>query len=222
MTRARRRLVFSATQPRPRQNAPAGWWQRIEALASPWPSRDAAAPAAFADPPPVLEQLPRWSGAASVSPPRPREDSAASRLGQAVHRVLEWHGGTGGEPASLAPAPAAEFGAPADGGARVAGRILASPDCARFFDAAVLRWAGNEVPVSLDGTVLRIDRLVRLDEQGADTWWVLDYKLQHRPEELAAYQEQLAAYRAAVERAQPGARVRSAFIAGDGRLIEST
>ena len=221
MTRARRRLVFSATQPRPRQNASASWWQRIEALASPWPSRDAAAPAAFAEPPPVLAQLPRWSGAASVSPPRPREDSAASRLGQAVHRVLEWHGGTGGGPGALAAAGAGQVRPPAHEVARVAGRILASPDCARFFDAAVLRWAGNEVPVSLDGTVLRIDRLVRLDEQGADTWWVLDYKLQHRPEELAAYQEQLAAYRAAVERAQPGARVRSAFIAGDGRLIES-
>ena len=85
----------------------------------------------------------------------------------------------------------------------------------------MLRWAANEVPVSRDGTVLRIDRLVRLDQDGVDTWWVLDYKLNRRPEELAAYHEQLAAYRAAVEQAQPGARVRSAFIAGDGRLIES-
>ena len=61
----------------------------------------------------------------------------------------------------------------------------------------------------------------RTAEEGADTWWVLDYKLQHRPEELGAYHEQLAAYRAAVAQAQPGARVRSAFIAGDGRLVES-
>ncbi|WP_298829937.1 exodeoxyribonuclease V subunit beta [uncultured Piscinibacter sp.] len=221
MTRARRRLVFSATQPRPRQNAPASWWQRIEAVASPWPAQPAVRSEARVEPPPLLDELPRWSGAPSSIAPRPRQDSAASRLGQAVHRVLEWHGSTGGEPARLAEAAAAEFGAPVEAVARVIGRILASPECARFFDPSALRWAGNEVPVSLDGTVLRIDRLVRMDEQGVDTWWVLDYKLQHRPEELSVYHDQLAAYRAAVRQAQPGARVRSAFIAGDGRLIES-
>jgi ATP-dependent helicase/nuclease subunit A len=75
--------------------------------------------------------------------------------------------------------------------------------------------------MALDGTVLRIDRLVRLDDGGVDTWWVLDYKLQHRPEDLPAYHAQLADYRRAVAAAQPGARVRSAFIAGDGRLIET-
>jgi ATP-dependent helicase/nuclease subunit A len=69
--------------------------------------------------------------------------------------------------------------------------------------------------------VLRIDRLVLLDEADGPTWWVLDYKLQHRPQELAAYHAQLAGYRGAVQAAQPGARVRSAFIAGDGSLIES-
>lgn len=137
-----------------------------------------------------------------------------------MHRLLEWQG-RGGDLETLAAAAAAEFGAPAAEVARVAGRILASSECARFFDAGALRWAANEVPVSLDGAVLRIDRLVRLDEAGVDTWWVLDYKLNRRPEELAAYHEQLAAYRAAVRQAQPGARVRSAFIAGDGRLIES-
>ncbi|MBS0443169.1 MAG: PD-(D/E)XK nuclease family protein, partial [Proteobacteria bacterium] len=70
-------------------------------------------------------------------------------------------------------------------------------------------------------SVRYIDRLVRLDDAGVDTWWVLDYKLQHRPEALEAYRAQLAAYRQAVRQAQPGACVRSAFIAGDGRLIES-
>jgi ATP-dependent helicase/nuclease subunit A len=50
---------------------------------------------------------------------------------------------------------------------------------------------------------------------------VLDYKLQHRPQDLAEYHAQLAGYRAAVQAAQPGQPVRSAFIAGDGSLIES-
>ena len=223
MTRARRRLVFSATQPRPRQNAPANWWQRVEALAQPWPVRDESGPAAPGrpEPEPQVLVLPRWTP--PVLPPAARrEDSAASRLGQAVHRVLEWQGGAGGAALeSLAAAAAAEFGAPVQEVERVVSRILAHPDCARFFDAAALRWAGNEVPMALDGTVLRIDRLVCLDDGGVDTWWVLDYKLQHRPEDLPAYHAQLADYRRAVAAAQPGARVRSAFIAGDGRLIET-
>lgn len=222
MTRARRQLVFSATEPH-RGSASASWWQRIEAHAMPWQA-DAtrAAASAASEPAPVVIELPRWTQApATVASPAAADDSAASRLGQAVHRVLEWRGQGGGELAALAGGAAAEFGAPASEVARVAGRILGNPDCARFFDAATLRWAGNEVPVSLAGEVLRIDRLVRLDEAGVDTWWVLDYKLNHRPEALAAHHAQLAAYRSAVQQAQPGAKVRSAFIAGDGRLVES-
>lgn len=225
MTRARRRLVFSATQPRPRQNAPANWWQRIEPLARPWPMHDDRAGVATAsrEPGPQVLVLPRWSPPRiqPVAAPAP-EASAASRLGQAVHRALEWHAGRAASLETLASAAAAEFGVAPQEVERIAERILRSPACSRFFDAAVLRWAGNEVPLALDGAVLRIDRLVRLDEAGVDTWWVLDYKLQHRPEELDAYRAQLAAYRRAVALAQPGARVRSAFISGDGRLIEAT
>ena len=60
-----------------------------------------------------------------------------------------------------------------------------------------------------------------LHEAGtAPAWWVLDYKLQHRPQDLPAYHEQLHRYREAVRRAQPGAAVRCAFISGEGALIE--
>lgn len=222
MTRARQQLIFSATEPH-RGSAAASWWQRIEGVAVRWQA-DAAAAAGpgRSEPPPIIIDLPRWTQAPAVAVlPAAVDDSPASRLGQAVHRVLEWHAQAGGALEALAAGAAAEFGTVAAEVARAAGRILASPDCARFFDASRLRWAGNEVPVSLDGEVMRIDRLVRLDEDGQDTWWVLDYKLNHRPEALEAYHAQLAAYRAAVQRAQPGARVRSGFIAGDGRLVES-
>ncbi len=221
MTRARHTLVISATEPRQRSTA-ASWWQRLEPLATPLPPASVASPGEGTEPPAEVVELPRWSAApAEPLAPIASDDSPAARLGRAVHRVLEWATGAGGELGALAGGAAVEFGAPAAEVERVAGRILASPECSRFFDRAALRWAGNEVPVSLDGAVLRIDRLVRLDEAGEDTWWVLDYKLQHRPEALAAYQAQLAAYRAAVQQAQPGARVRSAFIAGDGRFVES-
>ena len=68
---------------------------------------------------------------------------------------------------------------------------------------------------------LRIDRLVRLEEKGAGpVWWVLDYKLRHAPEALDEYREQLLRYRDVVRSAEPGATVRCAFIAGDGRVVE--
>ena len=73
--------------------------------------------------------------------------------------------------------------------------------------------------------MLRIDRLVLLDEPAAvagqsPTWWVLDYKLQHAPQQLEAYRAQLLRYRDAVRRAQPGAPVRCAFLSGAGDVIE--
>jgi ATP-dependent helicase/nuclease subunit A len=75
--------------------------------------------------------------------------------------------------------------------------------------------------VSEAGEVLRIDRLVQLAEgEAPPVWWVLDYKLRHAPETLAPYRAQLLRYRVAVERAQPGATVRCAFVTGEGRVVE--
>jgi ATP-dependent helicase/nuclease subunit A len=58
------------------------------------------------------------------------------------------------------------------------------------------------------------------EEGDGRAWWVLDYKLQHRPEALTAYREQLVRYRDAVQQLQPGELVRSAFITGAGGLVE--
>jgi ATP-dependent helicase/nuclease subunit A len=164
-------------------------------------------------------------------------DVAAARLGQAVHRVLEWSGRPGLPPGALdlvsaGRAAAAEFGLLPAAVLRVpqiAGLILASPACARFFGGAALRWAGTEVPVASQGESLRIDRLVALAEPGAGgqgsdaarlTWWVLDYKLHGTPAELPAYREQLQRYVAAVQALQPGDTVRGAFITGRGEVVE--
>jgi len=149
-------------------------------------------------------------------------DTAATRLGKAVHRVLEWSAAASSTSAlaDLAQAAAIEFGAPAATVAKLAQTILRGPDCARFFNGSQLRWSGNEVPVSDGGELLRIDRLVRLDDAGTPVWWVLDYKLQHAPQQLAAYRDQLLRYRDAVRRAQPGEAVRCAFITGAGAVVE--
>ena len=235
MSRARRRLVFSATPPsRKPDNLP--WWRRVEPYAVPIEADTAGAADAPGDAAhaalrmrllasgrPLRASAMAAAGAAGAPPSAVAE--AARRLGLAVHRVLEWAGRAapaGGRAplATLAEAAGREFGAAAAAVAEVAATILRSPACARFF-AADLGWAGNEVTVGEGGELLRIDRLVRLDDApGGPEWWVLDYKLQQSPAELVRYHEPMRRYRRAVEAAEPGARVRAAFITGAGALVE--
>ncbi len=229
MTRAKERLVFSRTPP---WHAAPGrsWWSRVAAVASAWQPAPAAVQRSQGAAAEVvaLPLHPRALPVSAAETPAPA-DAAAARLGQAVHRVLEWAAAQRERPAQgldyLAPwaaAAAAEFGV-ADAAAvqAVATRILASPQCAAFFDADKLAWAGNEVPIAAGevGQVLRIDRLV-CTAGPEPTWWVLDYKLGAEPQHNPAYREQLAAYRRAVQALQPGEQVRAAFISGAGELIE--
>jgi ATP-dependent helicase/nuclease subunit A len=225
MTRARRQLVFSATAPsRPAPDGPS-WWAQLEPFVRPWvvPAAMSSRGARPLRAPAPLKILPGPVLPTTVSPTRastaPAADTPATRLGKAVHRTLEWvTAGSADVPiATLAAGAAAEFGAPAAEVGKVAGRILAHPDSARFFADPALAWAGNEVALMLDGEPQRLDRLVQLAD---GTWWVLDYKLQHRPQDLPAYHQQLRRYREAVRRAQPGAAVRCAFISGEGAVIE--
>jgi len=102
---------------------------------------------------------------------------------------------------------------------RIAAQVLASPQCARFFDAAELAWAGNEVPVVVAGLGGRIDRLVAFDEPAGRVWWVLDYKLHAAPAQVAEHRNQLAGYVAAVRALQPRDRVQGAFITAGGQLV---
>ena len=221
LTRAEERLIVSRTPPKS-ANPAASWWARLEGLAEPWPAAPAPIDAARTSHAEVLALPWRSQAPAAVGAALPAPDDRATRLGQAVHRALEWAAAidTPDLP-SLAQAAAAEFGA-ADAGAvqAIAGRILHSAACAPFFQRDLLAWAGNEVPIAAvsaeAGQVLRIDRLV----QRAGTWWVLDYKLEAAPQHDPAYREQLASYRRAVQALQAGEPVRAAFITGAGELIE--
>ncbi len=244
MTRARERLIFSATEPPHRSGV--SWWQRLESRVVPWPTAAATSPkvplhesgdppAAAAVPPParllVTEALRRTPTPGLTQAATPTAFSHATtsgdearRLGLAVHRFLEWAAGPAAatvDSGALARAAAAEFGvtsAPEVG--RLAGRILDSPECRHFFTGTLLRWAGNEVPLSDAGETLRIDRLVQLDDGSGPVWWILDYKLNESPAQLPAYRAQLRRYRRLVQQAQPGLPVRCAFITGSGALIE--
>jgi ATP-dependent helicase/nuclease subunit A len=224
MTRAKERLVFSRTPPY--NGAPQrSWWHRVEGLASAWQPAVVAPRDAAPQLTNVIE-LPLQSRAAPASvAPMKALDAAAARLGQAVHRVLEW-AAAAADPSldHLASAAALEVGA-GDAAAvlAIARRILQSDGCGHFFDARALAWAGNEVPIAgvgaQAGQVLRIDRLV-CTQGDAPAWWVLDYKLDGTPQANPAYRDQLAAYRRAVQALQPGDAVRAAFINGQGELIE--
>jgi len=236
MTRARSRLVISRT---PGKRAPAGatWWSRLQPLAQAWPlpaapAVDGAAP----DRPVLLRQLPPAPPRAPQPPaaaaemgqgPAVVDDSAA--LGEALHRVLEWHSGPRGAAQTLErllAAAAQMYGLDAKRSERLercARAILASADCAPFFDPQGLLWAGNEVAVSWRGQDMRLDRLVsRRGDDGRPVWWVLDYKLNPAPQLLAEYLQQLWRYREALRQLQPGEPVRTAFITGQGRLIDCT
>lgn len=236
MTRAAELLVFSRTEPH-RASAAPSWWARMQPVlpAEPWrpaaQGRSAAQQRLLPVSLPALPRLarPDWPPTAPAARP-PSADDAAALLGRAVHRVLEWLTAQPAEQrsdaalAQAATAAAAELGLPASAVASIralATPVLRSAEAAHLLDPARLAWAGNEVPMAWGGEVLRLDRLVALHTAGgARQWWVLDYKLQHAPQELAAYREQLACYRAAVQAAQPGDEVRAAFITGAGRVVE--
>ena len=244
MTRARYRLVVSATEPFKAAPRPS-WWQRLEPFVAlvPTPTAEEVTARLTRDRPlVVLKELPFRSPPAPRSPPPPAAsesaqislpfaapepllgewDSAAAALGRAVHRVLEWSGQS--DPVApieaLAAAAAREFGVAAASVLSHARAILGDPNGSRFFAGPQILWSGNEVTVSDGGEVLRIDRLVQLGEGGAAEWWVLDYKLHHAPEAHGPYRQQLLRYREAVRAAQPGQPVRCAFITGEGRVVE--
>lgn len=193
---------------------------------------------------PAVPQASGWgSGRAAPTAAPPAEDAAGgdayqahqAQLGRAVHRVLEW---LTARPVAqrndvalgqAARAAAGALGLSAEDASTVstlAARVLHSAAVADWLDPERLVWAGNEIELvdPHDRSVLRLDRLVARRSEalpaGTLEWWVLDYKLQHHPQTLPAYREQLARYRRAVQALQPADRVRAAFITGVGELVE--
>jgi ATP-dependent helicase/nuclease subunit A len=224
LTRAQASLVVSRTPPHAPGTA-TSWWQRLQAHAVTW-TPEAPAPVGCAAG--EVEVIDWPAAAAAAAPAGPAtaeaeaEDTAAARLGRAVHRWLEWASADlAADRTALAEAAALACGASdASEVAAIGARILANPACRRFFEPAAIAWAGNEVPAaSVEGEPRRIDRLVRLAGP-APEWWVLDYKLTASPQGDPALRAQLAAYRDAVARLAPGEPVRAAFVTGQGELVE--
>ncbi len=219
MTRAKERLVVSSVAP-----ARAGalsWWQRLQPHCKPLATPAAATP--FADSAAAatieLQVLPALTVPAVPRVRNDDPDSPASRFGQALHKLLEFCGGTARVPPAAIERVAREF-ALGDSQARIAARraesILAG-EGAWAWDPRVVEWQGNEVPMSFEGRSIRLDRLVKRRDTGE--WWVLDYKSEYAPEKNAELLAQMRDYRAAVSRAYPQDGVKAAFLTGEGRLV---
>ncbi|WP_235503945.1 MULTISPECIES: UvrD-helicase domain-containing protein [unclassified Acidovorax] len=155
----------------------------------------------------------------------------ASRLGEAMHQLLEQAGVAGapladlrahGWPAVRVARLAQDFDiAPAAArvAAQTAQRILAG-EGAWAWDSDAVDTAINEAPLRHGGQSLRLDRLVHCTQPAERAgWWVLDYKSAAEPERQPALMAQLRRYRDAVQRQTPGEPVRAAFLTGDGRMV---
>ncbi|MDB5764493.1 MAG: ATP-dependent exonuclease [Herminiimonas sp.] len=94
--------------------------------------------------------------------------------------------------------------------------ILSQPHLERFYNPAQHRMARNEMDVIVGAELLRFDRVVMFD----DAVWILDYKRNLFDSERAAYQAQLARYRAAGQAIFLGENLKTGLITVDGRLWE--
>ncbi len=237
LTRAETRLVISSFEPYGTGAAPS-WYTRLHPLAQFEP---AAPPAEAAPGEPDggdfhLAQLPQLARAAtsdqaaSESLPSAADSEHGDeprRFGLALHRLLQWcptplAGFAWGE--THRRAVAVEFTLSperAQAAQAMAERIVRGEAAWVWDDTRVEQW-GNEVALVHRGESLRLDRLVRTRQRGAEsaTWWVLDFKTAVHPERQPELLGQMRSYREAVAAAYPGAPLRLAFINAEGRLIE--
>ena len=237
MTRARTRLVLSSIEPA-KSGSVVGWRTRLAAHCTPIDPQTFAAPASaktatetefyMSNVPKALVQR-SWTAIEDVANQvsRPGDVAGASaasaetRIGRALHRLLEWaEPGARAFDAAQVAAVAHEFALAPEQAARAArmARTILAGDAAWAWDTAQIDWHGNEVSVVHADQLLRLDRLVRRKVSG--DWWVLDYKSAHQPQSRPELIAQLRGYRAAVAAAEAGAVVRAAFVTADGALVE--
>jgi ATP-dependent helicase/nuclease subunit A len=227
LTRAEKRLVVSSFEPH-RRGDRVSWWARLLPLGQPAEvavevdSLTTESHASF-----VLAALPRLAPSPvtqerpAMAEPVPAENDLRTRMGLAMHRLLQWHPSTPNfEWTALhAQAVAREFGlsaAEAEESLAMAQRVV-SGEGAWAWDAAQLSHGDNEVEMVWQGAGLRLDRLV---QSRTGEWWVIDFKSHEHPELDPGYLAQIRQYGQAVAHAQPGSTVRLAFINALGQWRE--
>jgi ATP-dependent helicase/nuclease subunit A len=147
--------------------------------------------------------------------------SIESRIGQAMHKFLEWS--TGAQPYYWSDEKIAHIQQQFS---------LSAQECqqARSMTENILhgkggwawssdhvRWASNEVRMSYLGHELRIDRLLCHAKTGEI--WVLDYKSSDNPHENTELCAQLNHYCAAVQCVYPDHTIRGAFLSATGDIF---
>ena len=183
-----------------RLGAEAGTWGAppVEVAAAP-----ALAPAVEAEVAPTIAPVPVGQYRSVVDAVA---GSAGTLFGTAFHTALEClteaRSTAGLDPAAV----------------ELAGRLVARPQLARFFDPAACRWARNEVEfVDAAGRLGRIDRLV----DDGESLWVVDYKTGAPDERLLdVYRAQVRTYGRAVAALWPGRPLRAVLVFAGGEAIE--
>jgi ATP-dependent exoDNAse (exonuclease V) beta subunit len=141
-------------------------------------------------------------------------ESLESRLGQAMHRLLQRADVTQVDAVALEFSLSSQE---AQQAANMAKQVMAG-EGAWAWDADIVDWQGNEVELSTQGKLLRLDRLVHRKDTGA--WWVLDYKSESQPHNKPELVAQMRAYMAAVQACYVGEPVKAAFLTAAGKMIE--
>jgi ATP-dependent helicase/nuclease subunit A len=205
-TRAKQVLIVAGSAPA-RGQPEDTWYTRLQA-AEPLSVGPAAAPATapavprrevrdFRPPP-----LPTGSRRATVPP------TAAQRLGLAWHALLEQGEAADVEAVAAANGLGAEQrAAVVEAAARVRRRLP------RFFDGQAL--AEVEL-VADDGALLRVDRLVELD----DALWIVDFKWRVDDGERAQYEAQVRRYGDVLRAIRQDRPLRLALVTAEGELLE--
>jgi ATP-dependent helicase/nuclease subunit A len=219
-TRARQTLVISASEAH--HPNPKSVWHRLQAMCTPTVAEGEvpAKPHQIRLPAevkmlPVAElMLPPIVTAASSD-----DSNVASKMGSALHRLLQWQS----TDAAALTAVALEFALTKEQTQTVqnSANYMLNGEAAWIWDERQIDWQANEYELFQDGKLLRLDRLVRHRE--TQTWWVIDFKSALEPEKSAQLRSQLFAYKEAVSAAFDISlsAVQTAFVSGDGRLINS-
>jgi len=158
----------------------------------------------------------------------------ASRIGQAMHRLLEWQG----LDCLIIPVEhtlkvQSQFKLDASSlvEALQSAMLILNGEAAWAWQSQHVVWWANELPVTLKGQTFRLDRLVKRRISSAqDEWWILDYKLSHQPLNQEALTSQMALYVQAAQFAvaqldemgqtpKTNAAVNAAFLSASGKCI---
>ncbi len=140
--------------------------------------------------------------------------SLESRIGQAMHRLLQRADLTAVDAVALEFSLSSQE---AEQAAQMAKRIVTG-EGAWAWDDSLLDWQGNEIELTSHGKLLRLDRLVRRKDTGE--WWVLDYKSESQPQNKPELVAQMRRYVATVQACYAGEQVRAAFLTAVGQMAE--